>query len=182
MDHWKRLLELLPPPANPLGFKRTWQTVESELGLALPADYKQFIDTYGSGCIMPSGSECGSIIIWNLRDVADVSTWIATATRRYNDDRQSGNDHPFQGYPEPEGLLGWGTTPDGDFFNWRTTGEPDAWDCVFYHFSNAKMILLEGQGFVDVLVDLLEHNSALMPYPIDPDNLQPPCAYTEEVW
>ena len=182
MDHWKRLLELLPPPEKPLGFKRTWQTVESELGLSLPADYKQFIDTYGSGCIMPSGGECGSIIIWNLRDVADVSTWIATATRRYNDDRQSGNDHPFQGYPEPEGLLGWGTTPDGDFFNWRTTGEPDAWDCVFYHFSNAKMILLEGKGFVDVLVDLLEHDSPLMPYPIDPDNLQPPCAYTEEVW
>ncbi|MEQ8853668.1 hypothetical protein [Gimesia sp.] len=131
---------------------------------------------------MPSGGECGSIIIWNLREVSDVSTWIATATRRYNDDRQSGNNHPFQGYPEPEGLLGWGTTPDGDFFNWRTLGEPDDWDCVFYHFSNAKMILLEDKGFVDVLVDLLEHNSPLMPYPIDPDNLQPPCAYTEEVW
>lgn len=60
MDHWKRLLELLPPPANPHSFKRTWQTVESELGLSLPADYKQFIDTYGPDASCPQAASAAA--------------------------------------------------------------------------------------------------------------------------
>lgn len=182
MTSWKRLLTLLPPPKEVRGLDRSWETVESKLGVALPGDYKKFVDTYGSGCIMPSGGEVGSIIIWNLRGVPDVMSWVLSATRRYDTDRNSGNDLPYKGYPEPSGLLGWGTTPEGDFFNWRMIGEPEEWDCVFYHFSNAQMIVLEGMQFTDVLVELLEHESSLMPYPIDPDNLKPPCAYTEEVW
>lgn len=46
-----RLLELAPPPATPVkaGSPEHWGEVENTLGTALPADYKRFINTYGSG-------------------------------------------------------------------------------------------------------------------------------------
>lgn len=179
---WERLSQLLPPPNEVRGLDRSWHAVEAALGLRLPGDYKHFIDMYGSGCIMPSGGEVATILIWNLRAIPNVEKWVSAATKRYNDDRSSGYDIPYKGYPEPHGLLAWGATPEGDFFNWRMIGDPEQWDCVFYHFSRTQMHLLEGQGFIEVLCGLLEHKSVLMPYPIDPDNLKPPCEYREEIW
>ena len=42
---------LVPPPESPVevGTKAGWKEVEMKLGLKLPADYRKFIDTYGSG-------------------------------------------------------------------------------------------------------------------------------------
>ncbi|MEV5607268.1 hypothetical protein [Streptomyces sp. NPDC052225] len=41
-----RLTGLLPPPqATPRG----WAAVEEQLGAELPQDYKELVDTYGSG-------------------------------------------------------------------------------------------------------------------------------------
>lgn len=181
-SNWELLKELLPPPESPSGLHRSWQIVESALGLTLPTDYKRFIDTWGSGCISPSGGEFGTIVIWNLRAVPNVLNWVTTATRRYDDDEISGTQHPFRGYPNQNGLLAWATTPDGDFLNWHVNGKPNDWEIVFYHFSTKEMVVLDNKKFTEVLVELLQLNSPLMPYPIDPDSFRPPCEYVEEVW
>lgn len=44
-----RLCELVPPPVNPVYHQGDWEAVESQLGLALPADYKLLIERYGRG-------------------------------------------------------------------------------------------------------------------------------------
>ena len=177
-----QIAEVLPPPEEPDGLNRSWQTVESELGLGLPNDYKQFIDRYGSGCILAADAEGASIISYNLRGVPDVVGWVSAAARRYDDDRKAGYQHPFAPYPQAGGLLAWATTPNGDFFNWRTEGEPSDWDIVFYDCSSAPMILLEGQDFARVLFDLLRQESSLMPRPIPVEDFAPPCRFTEEIW
>jgi hypothetical protein len=39
--------------------------------------------------------------------------------------------HGYAPYPEPEGLLGWGSSPSGDQFYWRTKRSgPDSWTVV----------------------------------------------------
>ena len=47
----KSIAKLVAPPSLPRGLNRSWKVVEREVGLALPADYKEFIDAYGTGQI-----------------------------------------------------------------------------------------------------------------------------------
>lgn len=178
----EQLFDLLPPPEMPDGLNRSWQSVEEELGLVLPDDYKRFIDHYGSGCICAADAEFASIVTYNLRSVSNAVAWVSAAGRRYTDDRQAGYEHTFPSYPEPGGLLPWATTPEGDFFNWRTVGEANNWDVVFYQCSCAEMVLLEGHAFSRVLVDLLMQRSPLMPRSFSLEGFSPPCRFTEEEW
>jgi hypothetical protein len=45
------LKAILAPPASPRENGGDWETVERQLGVSLPEDYKQFIEVYGSGDI-----------------------------------------------------------------------------------------------------------------------------------
>ena len=183
MNHeLKTLAGLLPPPQTPTGHERTWESIENELNLILPSDYKRFIDLYGSGCIMAAGGALASIVIYNFRCIPNVVKWVAAATNRYKDARNNGHDLPYGDYPNPGGLLAWGTDGEGDFWNWRTLGGPEDWDIVLYHFSTNQMILREGKNFTQVLIELLKHDSPLIPWPFPREHFEPPCQYAEESW
>jgi hypothetical protein len=162
--------------------KRSWESVERALGVGLPSDYKNFIDHYGSGCICPADAQFGSIIIYNLRAVPDVVSWVSALSRRYERDREVGYESPYTYYPQVDGLLGWATTPSGDFFNWQMKGTTDKWGVVFYHCSTAKFIALGKQNFARVLVDLLRGKSSLIPRQFNASGFAPPCRFTEENW
>jgi len=43
----ERLLEMIPPPGESQA--RDWADIERQLGVSLPADYKQLVDAYGGG-------------------------------------------------------------------------------------------------------------------------------------
>ncbi|MBS0262254.1 MAG: SMI1/KNR4 family protein [Planctomycetes bacterium] len=45
------LCQIMPPPDVPAESTGSWAKVESQLRTALPSDYKQFIETYGTGNI-----------------------------------------------------------------------------------------------------------------------------------
>jgi hypothetical protein len=47
----EELRRLVPPPETPNGADGDWGACERDLGLRLPADYKEFISTYGSGTL-----------------------------------------------------------------------------------------------------------------------------------
>jgi hypothetical protein len=51
MTYLDRLMELVPPPKEPMcaGSPEQWFSVEQKLGTTLPDDYKIFINKYGSG-------------------------------------------------------------------------------------------------------------------------------------
>ena len=51
MGSLERLVEMVPPPRalRELGYRPDWDRVESQLGTALPADFKRLAELYGTG-------------------------------------------------------------------------------------------------------------------------------------
>jgi hypothetical protein len=116
------LRELLGPPAAAVR-PVDWDEVRARLGTGLPADYREFIDTYGPGrlgdvAIMAPGAP-GNWDLFELLDrkwlQAQGTGFIATV------------DSPF--HPEPGGTISWGETADCWTCCWAPAeADPDAWN------------------------------------------------------
>jgi hypothetical protein len=120
----RELVARVPPPPEPSFGKATWQQVFAELGTAMPADYVEFINTYGS-------CEFGYYLgIGDPRDYQPLSyhqAWCESGDE-YREMREEFPEfHPLAAWPEAGGFLGWGTDIDGNWFGWLTEGEPDHW-------------------------------------------------------
>jgi hypothetical protein len=95
----------------------------------LSLDNKQYINTYGSGCV--------GAFIWplnpfsknkylNLNDQVKAQLDALKSLKMTWGDVQV----PYPLYPKPGGLLPWGLTDNGDVLYWRTVGLPDNWSTV----------------------------------------------------
>ncbi|HNW08045.1 MAG TPA: SMI1/KNR4 family protein [Verrucomicrobiota bacterium] len=122
------LLTVLLPPPQPVEVPTTedWRAIESLLG-ELPADYKAFVERFGTGKINEF------ILVLNpasknpyLNLVREMEP-ILSALRELI---QSGEPCPFPLHPESGGLLPFGKTDNGDALFWLTQGEPDKWHVV----------------------------------------------------
>ncbi|MBX3481976.1 SMI1/KNR4 family protein [Phenylobacterium sp.] len=115
------LLRVVPPPERPGDpFPGPWRDIEAKLGTALPSDYKAFVRAYGRGKFM------GHIWIWTPRawDPYDrLESMAPTVLKLFREDE----DFTFPLWPEPGGLLPFGSTLDGDYLAWTTYGSPDDW-------------------------------------------------------
>jgi hypothetical protein len=95
------LMRVVVPPANPVSARGDWRRVESDLGLALPGDFKALVEVYGLGqfldfvtLLTPFGPE--DLLIGHARRLLE-------AERSF---RSAHPDHcPYPFYPEPGGLL-----------------------------------------------------------------------------
>jgi hypothetical protein len=125
------LTHVMPPPVDPeeTGSTNEWQSVEETIGTRLPSDYKQYINTYGSGSIGDflwpynpfSRTEALNLMQRNESDLG--------ALREIRE--LAGEDEvPYPLYPEPEGLLSWGISDNGDVLYWLTQGDPDDWHVI----------------------------------------------------
>lgn len=118
------LRELIgPPPASALQVE--WGAVQARLGFTLPADYREFIDTYGPGTL-------GNIRI-TAPGAGGMWDLFALLDRKYSQvrdlSRNPGTDPPF--YPEPGGTICWGETAEGWNCAWAPVGpDPEAWYAV----------------------------------------------------
>ncbi|MFC1997219.1 SMI1/KNR4 family protein [Chloroflexota bacterium] len=133
-----RLFNLIPPPVNPkeTGTSKSWEKIETRLGLQLPADYKDFIDHYGTG------SFNNFIMVYNPFALDEYYNLFYALDTLHQADRltQMMGDpvwtavHPFGLYPANEGLLPWGgtTNMDNTFF-WQIKGAPETWETIFYN-------------------------------------------------
>jgi hypothetical protein len=128
------LISIAPPPENPSdpGKGKDWTEIETSLGTALPTDYKEFIDLFGTGEL------AGSIWVYNpfavdqernannllvrVREVLNI--WRSRRTRTGDE------GYPYTLYPEPSGLLPWGHVDTGDELFWQTSGDPEQWVVV----------------------------------------------------
>ena len=110
----------VPPPANPVDAAADWPAVETALGVHLPADYREFVERYGSGefCDLVHVLTAGELVPY-AEDALDVERELAA---------EDPDDHPYPLHPEPGGLLPWGTTSNGHLLCWRT----DDWTVVVY--------------------------------------------------
>ncbi|MFI0352946.1 hypothetical protein ACH34Q_21065 [Actinomadura sp. 9N407] len=91
------------------------------MGTALPADYAEFIDTYGS-------CEIGEyLVIADPRDPPHHQLWSELGDQYRAMRKQFPESSPLAAWPEQGESSGWGIDIDGNRFGWLTQGEPDRW-------------------------------------------------------
>ena len=142
------LVHLIAPPSSPVdaGKPDQWQDVERALGTALPTDYKQFVNAYGSGEFNDlfwiynpfSGVECMNLL-WEagvpdslendeeLGRVYRLDSWL---DHYYGLRCEYPEKCPLPPFPEPGGLLPLGGDSNGGSVCWLTVGGPDAWPII----------------------------------------------------
>lgn len=150
-----------------------WGRLESELGVALPSDYKALANAYPTlnfddflGWFHPGipadpvlAARKMSDALEPLRSRLRSEEWIEII-----DDHSNCVDvAPYPIYPEPEGVLQWGMTENGDRCLWLMRGLPDEWTVVIergmrWHFDG---------GLVDFLVGVLTRQARCPLFPDD---------------
>lgn len=127
----ERLCEILSPPAAPVeNTGIDWPDVERRLGTALPRDYKEFVERFGTRTIGDY------IVIFNpISDfrVYNLFVWLndqITYRRNVQHDDELRELPPFPVYPAAGGVLNFGATDNQDYLYWITTGDPDNWKIV----------------------------------------------------
>ena len=128
-----RLLGVLRPTAGPVECPSDQQLalVETEISTRLPTDYKHFIKHYGNGSV------ANYLGVFNPIAIQPWNNLVAQAKGSDQDaysimHKSFPNDHPYPRYPQPGGLLPWGTNIDGDTLYWWTITEPDLWPIVLH--------------------------------------------------
>src|SRR5262249_20868698 len=113
------LVSLLPPPPAPaeVPSPHDWNAIERTL-VELPADYKSFMDSYGSGTIdefITIFNPIASNKNLNLLHQCNVQLGVLRELEA------SGSEHiPYRLFPEREGILPFGATDNGDILYWIT--------------------------------------------------------------
>ena len=131
-DSYLRLSAAVPRPAHPVDAASmdVFRMVEAVMRLRLPIDYKLLICAYGNGSWLN--------FLWPLNPCStnENLNLLQCGRRTLEGERtlrsQWPNDVPFALYPEPEGLLPWALTDNGNRLFWQTAGEPTAWPLVVY--------------------------------------------------
>lgn len=127
-----KLRELLPPPEQPFFAAGDWNAVEAAIGTRLPADYKSFIGLYGAGCISRF-LIIQSPFIWVAHGRNVGQEWANWASMYHDFAKYGGQEIPYAIFPQPGGLLPFGSVADSHFLNWRMVGDPERWPFVYYH-------------------------------------------------
>jgi hypothetical protein len=130
-----------------------WAVVETELGSALPNDYKALLAAYPGSTrffgwydfLRPEVRKAVAEELDQLRQLRDdidgQELYFAERTGKPTADVRS--PIPFPLHPEEDGLFPWGSAADGVSFYWLRAGLPSQWDVVasykwveeFYHLS-----------------------------------------------
>jgi hypothetical protein len=123
------LISIMTPPQAPIESRGgTWTSVEGAIGTVLPADYKAFIENYGSGRIS------GFVWIFNpfsSRPGVNLANQVSVQLNALKTlAHDFGEQCPYALFPEHGGLLPLGLTDNGDVIHWLTEGEPASWKIV----------------------------------------------------
>jgi hypothetical protein len=127
------LIQLVAPPAAPVHSDGDWGAAEHALGLALPADYRALVATYGLG---------------RFDDITVFTPFAATTSRyadlvaragefldTYDDARADDPEaFPYPLHPEPGGLLPWAGDGNGVTLCWLTEGAAGEWPVVVFDY------------------------------------------------
>jgi uncharacterized protein (TIGR02996 family) len=138
----------VPPPRRPNHPRGSWAAVEEALGLRLPADYKAFLDVYGVGTLYALDIHHPFTIRGDVRE-----DWIRFA-HRYD-------VLPYPIFPEPGGLLPFGTLGDRGILGWLTEGAPHEWPFVYQDFEQG-FSQVKGLSAVELILEAVRGRSPLL--------------------
>lgn len=115
--------------------ERSWALVEQDLGTALPSDYKMLLTRFPGGVFRRI--EIDSPVA-NERAWANYKHALEELLQILGDEDLEYLDKvDYALYPEPGGLLPWGSDGQGGTFCWITdSGDPDGWR-ITYHDQSA---------------------------------------------
>ncbi len=125
-----RLIQLVTPPTNPfeIGTLEEWHELESQIGVSLPPDYREFVFTYGSGLF------AGFYRVYNPFAASQYMSLMKSIARICDQNRisqQSFPDRfPYRYFPEPGGLIPWGNDENGNDYFWLADGPAETWSVV----------------------------------------------------
>lgn len=139
VDDLAKLVNLLQlPPTDAAQWRPSdWSAVETALGIALPSDYKTFVDAYGPGTIDDHLVVCAPDASVGWADLLDNNESAQESCRIWfggvdgssvdsparswplgDSSRWDGDDVPDWFQPGDD-LISWGATGDGDFLFWH---------------------------------------------------------------
>lgn len=165
-----------------LGFPRTpvdtgsldqWPSVERRIDLTLPDDFKQYINTFGTGHLAGFIYPLNPFSTKKHLKLDDRSQILLTALREIRE--IDPEECPYPIYPEKHGLFPWAITDNGDVLYWYTTGEPQDWMIVVnesrgpeyekFAMSTTTFLggILLGNVKSDILSDCLDQSVLFVP-------------------
>lgn len=164
-----KLIDILPPPSPRAFDKAAWVNFETDKGLRLPNDFKEFISIYGCGAV--------DDFVWVLDPFSqnpnlnfEKSKYFLGA---YAVMRQEFLlDYPRPNYPAEGSFLPWAVTDNGETFVWLVEGQPDSWR-VAIHSSDQGDEEVYSCGCVAFLLKLLSRDisSKILPSQFPPADL-----------
>lgn len=156
-----------PPPVTRKPSSDDWTEVEEYVGSPLPADFKAFLDTYGTGVI------CDELVVFHPRGSSPLLARMRRIHESFGGSWRSDPDrYPFRFHPEPDGLVSWGYDHSGDeHFFWPCDPDPDRWKVVT-NVNGAEPVVFEGP-FTAFVLDFAERLRDVDPqHGIDPEALE----------
>lgn len=127
----EQLSAVLEPPASPVETPRRaedWAAAEADLGTPLPADYKAFIERYGSGVVDDFLSVFNPFAANEHVNLASAGRARLDGLRMLRDEFDIDTGHEL--FPAAGGLLPFGATDNGHVLFWETKGEPQDWTVI----------------------------------------------------
>jgi hypothetical protein len=135
----QHLTDRIPPPEQP--DKIIGTTLNSAFGpsIALPDDYRLFLDVYGPGYFTEGGYpalEVFDLVSQNPHQNIEVKAWNTTVNvveillRTASESHELYPDNPEMfppAYPILPGVLPWGDFDQGYVFYWWVDGPPNSW-------------------------------------------------------
>ncbi|RKR93068.1 SUKH superfamily protein [Micromonospora pisi] len=176
----RKLITLVATPDRRIDVPspQEFATCEAELGLALPADFKELLSAYGVGRFLDylfayplAGHDM------NIRRNSLLLEGHSASRDKFP------AWYPYPLYPEANGLLLWGGTYDGHSLCWLTGGEPDKWPVVVWHQRNSDYRLYQG-GAVAFIASWLERKlpTRTLPRPPRADDWFEPARKLKQVY
>jgi len=173
----EQLVAVAPPPQNPVftGTRGTWQSVEEEIGIPLPTDYKQLVNIYGLGyfggyiCpLNPFLPPLPPLSLYRLQSViADLDQ-----SKEYLGSNKAENVPPLPVYPEDHGVLPWGVDDNRGLQCWRTYRSNQFWPLLILDYDWSEEYLTFSMSATDFLTNWLTDKISVSHYP--PHPLQEP--------
>ncbi|MFE7172431.1 hypothetical protein [Streptomyces sp. NPDC057616] len=119
-----RLIDIAPPPQT-LSAAAEWAPVEAALHRELPPDYKELVDSYGSGAF------CGLLVATDVRkryDIVEFNDGRSDFAAEIWEEEEDEKPHEFSADNGYE-LIAWAKTIDSDTLNWLAHADqkPEAW-------------------------------------------------------
>jgi len=149
------LRAIAAPPTAPQGTgdARRWAAVEQRLGLRLPPDYRDLVDTYGAGRFGNFITVFTPFVDNGYVNLLTQDTLALDAYRVMRADFPETAPDPV--YPEPGGVLPWAQTDNGDVVYWRTDGPSERWPVVVIEsrFGMHEQYTLTTTAFLAKLLD-----------------------------